>query len=88
MYGRVGAFFGVLQAEDQDKDSDLATDVGVSPIVGIGTALHITENMSVRGEVEYVPRIGQGHRSSTGGLTTTTGDIDIVAGTISVLWRF
>ena len=64
------------------------TDSGFSPIVGLGANLNVTDNITIRPEFEYVPSIGNGDRSAEPGPDDTTADVDVLAATLSVIWRF
>ena len=84
---RAGFLYGWVEAEGES--STTTTDSGISAIVGLGANLHLTDQISVRLEGEYVPDIGQTDRDS-GNFEgeTTNATMDVFAFTVSFLYRF
>ena len=52
-------------------------------MAGLGAMFDINDQLSVRGEVEYVNDIGQGQQSDP-----AEGSVDVLSFTIGALWRF
>ena len=86
LFVRAGAFFGWIQGSDV-SDMTHTTEFGVSPVLGVGASIDLGSNAAVRLEMEYVPHVGDGNLTDVTG-ETTTGDVDVLAFTVSVLWRF
>lgn len=107
VFGRIGGFWGILQEEDPFNDSIVPegsegnefTDHGVSFMAGAGFIFDLSRNVSLRGEVEWVPDIGLGDRECSPQTdqagacpddvyTGKTAEIDIINSSLSLIWNF
>ena len=77
---RAGGMFGWIDQNDTSKGEDSS---GFSPIAGIGAEFDLSDQLSVRAEVEYVNNVGDGSPNDD-----TEGHVDVMAVTVGGLWRF
>jgi hypothetical protein len=65
---------------------------GLSPLAGGGLNFDLTTNVSLRGEVEWMPGFADGNPAITSNLddrdTGETADLDIIATSASLIWWF
>ena len=77
---RAGGMYGWVDQQNTSSDGDGS---GFSPIAGIGAMFDLSDQLSVRGEVEYVNNVGDGSPNKP-----DAGHVDVLSFTIGALWRF
>ena len=80
LFAKVGGIYGWMDQQGTTTDVDTS---GLSPIAGVGVQFDVNEALSIRGEMEYVERVGDGENADE-----SEGDIDVLAFTVSALWHF
>jgi len=95
---KVGGVYGWLdEVEDGDfpgsDDFNHIDEDGFSLLVGAGMNFDITKNVTIRGEVEWIPNVGDGTVGNADdnfddSELGETADIDIIASSVNFIWWF
>jgi OOP family OmpA-OmpF porin len=93
-FAKIGGVYGWLDetAINEAEGQQHFGEDGLSALVGGGLMFDITKNISLRGEVEWIPDFADG----TAGFDEdddepeegATGDVDIIASSVNIIWWF